>query len=109
MAELPCGNCGSKLYHRIRYSFNGEWRACSDCDRMPMTPRYDDIYIGSGGIKTDPNICDPRTGRKIPFHTKQDKAIAMKIAGVKQSVSAERQHGARNESHLNRKKYFEVG
>ena len=74
-----------------------------------MTPCYDDVYLGpGGGIKTDPNICDPKTGREIPFVTKQDKAVAMRIAGVRQSVSAERQHGYRNEMYLHRKKYFEV-
>lgn len=74
-----------------------------------MTPRYDDIYLGpSGGLKTEENICDPKTGQPIPFHTKQDKAIAMKMAGIRQSPRAERDHGMRNEMYLNRKSYFEV-
>lgn len=77
---------------------------------VPMTPMYDDIYLGpEGGLKTEENICDPKTGREIPFHTKQDKAIAMQIAGVKQSERAERIHGYRNEMYLHRKTYFGAG
>lgn len=104
----PCPTCGSRLYHRLRYvpGKNGLSSYCSDCAHIPMTPCYDDIYLGGSGLKTDPNIVDPKTLREIPFQTKQDKAIAMKIAGVKQSVSAERQHGYRNEMYLHRKTYF---
>lgn len=87
---------------------NGELlQTCSDCDLIRIPSSYDDVYLGKGGgWKTDPNICDPKTMEPIPFQTKQDKAVAMKIAGVKQSVSAERQHGFRNEEGLHRRKYF---
>lgn len=48
----------------------------------------------------------PEFARPIPFHTKRDKALAMKIANVRQADSAERQHGARNEEGTRRRTYF---
>lgn len=84
-------------------------QTCQNCDWKPLTPMYDDVFLGkAGGIKTDENICDPKTGREIPFVTKQDKAVAMRLAGVKQAASAERRHGARNEEYLHRATHFEI-
>lgn len=111
MSKQPCRKCGSILYHKMRVYYPSNKEAvhtCSDCEFMPMTPCYDDVFLGGPGMKTDPNVCDPKTGRPIPFQTKQDKAIAMKIAGVRQSPLAERNHGYRNELYLHPKKYFEV-
>lgn len=107
----PCPSCNSSKHHtKLAHFENGNmvW-SCSDCQSISISSSYDDVYLGGrGGVQTDPNIVHPKTGIEIPFQTKQDKAVAMKIAGVKQAASAERQHGFRNESHLNRKKYFEV-
>lgn len=91
----------------IKYVKGQQIQRCSDCDRIPMSSTYDDVYIGpTGGLKTDPNLCDPKTGKEIPFHTKQDKAVIMKQLGVRQALCAERVHGYRNEMFLHRKKYF---
>lgn len=112
MPIAPCEACNSQKYHTRQWVYDKNKRLisfCSDCQHIPMTPTYDDVYLGGhGGIQTDPNIVHPKTGIEIPFQTKQDKAVAMRIAGVKQAASAERHHGFRNESHLHRKKYFEV-
>ena len=73
-----------------------------------MTSTYDDIYLEpGGGIKTNEHICDPKTLQPIPYITKQDKYVAMKLAGVKQSPLAEWNKGSRN-NEFNRKHYFEV-
>lgn len=104
----PCAACASTTHSRVYFRMvKGKvFESCRNCEWKPLTPMYDDIFLGGGGLKTDENICDPKTGREIPFITKQDKAVAMKIAGVKQAPSAERQHGYRNEEFLHRRKYI---
>lgn len=68
-------------------------------------PSVPDVYLGKGsGVQYEENIADPKTGQPIPFYDKTSKLAAMKQAGVKEV--GDRVHGARNESHLNRKKYF---
>lgn len=111
MAKEPCLSCGATVWHTMNFVYpknkSDAIVTCSECTHLPLSPRYDDVYIGSGGgIKTDENLCDPKTGREIPFHTKQDKAVVMKMLGLRQAESAERQHGSRNEMFLHRKKYF---
>lgn len=63
-----------------------------------------DVWYGYGsGIHTEENICDPKTGKPIPFYDKQSKAAAMKMAGIREA--GDKVHGARNEEGK-RRTYF---
>jgi hypothetical protein len=105
---MTCGTCLSDKARAVSVRYReGKWHdfcdVCSDV-RVQGLP---DVFLGSnGGIQTDDNIRDPKSGEMIPFSTKREKLAAMKRAGVRQAPSAEREHGHRNESHLNRKTYF---
>lgn len=81
---------------------------CDVCGNLPPV-WLPDVYLGGPGgtPRTDPNLCDPKTGREISFSTKREKAAVMKYLGLQQARSAERQHGARNETGP-RKTYFQV-
>lgn len=104
---MICDNCGSDKAHvyRIVYGRNGQHSGCNICDGVRPSPVYD-VYLGpSGGIQTDPNLCDPKTGKEIPFSTKGEKKAIMDRLGVRQAPSAERQHGYRREEYR-KKTYF---
>jgi len=105
---MHCDGCGydKAVGIRIGYVDGVKWEICDRCSdvRFEATP---DVYFGGkGGIQTDPNLCDKTTGKPIPFSSKREKASIMKHLGLRQSASAERNHGYRNEAYLNRKKYF---
>ena len=107
----PCGNCGSKTYSKWRKHYPEEkpaWEECDMCGSFKGPKTYDDIYKGdcNSGVTTDPNLCDPATGRAIPYSSAGEKKAIMDRLQVKQNQSAERHHGARNESHLGTKKYI---
>jgi len=117
---VTCPTCASTVAAVLRYRIvNGE--SVGTCDMCSNVRASDgalpDVYLGSGGgIKYDEHLAWGHTGNKavddrcegkpIPYSTKREKALAMKLAGVRQADSAERQRGARNESHLHRRTYF---
>lgn len=105
---MTCYGCKSDKATRTltgRSAEGEKWERCNLCRNLPPI-WLPDMYLGTkGGIQTDENLCGD-DGRPIPFQTKREKAIIAKQLGLRQSDSAERQHGARNESHLHRKKYF---
>lgn len=97
-----CDGCGSDKAHKVRTKIHPdtleklEW--CNECSDIGSGGvGIPDVYIGSkGGLQTDMNLHDPKTGRPIPFSTKREKAAIMKQLGLKQANNAERHHGARN-------------
>lgn len=104
---MKCDTCGYPYATgvRIGYTDGKRWEYCDHCSDVKFSAEPD-IYLGSkGGIQTDENICDDN-GTPIPFSSKREKAAIMKRLGIRQADSAERWHGARNESHLHRKIYF---
>lgn len=110
---MTCGNCGTDKAARKRIGYDHKtgrrWEYCDLCGNL--SPVWiPDVYLGGPGgtMRTDPNLCDPKTGKEIPFSTKREKAAVMRYLGVRQADSAERQGGCRNEMYLHRKKYFEV-
>jgi len=105
---MVCYNCKSDKASRTRTGYSNEgvkWECWNRCDSLPSLSNPDMYLGGKGGIQTDENLCGS-DGQPIPFSTKREKAAIAKRLGLRQADSAERQHGARNESHLHRKKYF---
>lgn len=106
---MHCGNCNTDVAARVQIGFDADgtrWERCDVCDRVPATCTHDDVYFKSnGGVQTDENLCDPKTGVPIPFSSKGEKAAIMKRLNVRQHESAERHHGARIEPPT-RKTYF---
>lgn len=82
------------------------WELCDICGKIPSV-WLPDVYLGGrGGVQTDEHLCNPTTGIPIPFQTKREKAAIMNMLKVRQANSSEHNHGSRNESHINRKKYI---
>ena len=104
---MLCNGCHSMTSNRTRtgYTDGVRWEHCNICMTLPQFGQPDIFLGGKGGIQTDENLCGD-DGQPIPFSTKGEKAAIVKKLGLRQSESAERQHGSRNESHLHRKKYF---
>ena len=68
-------------------------RYCKECvsGNGPAVP---DVYLGKAtGVITEENICDPKTGKPIPFYDKASKKAAMEIAGIREA--GDKVHGAR--------------
>lgn len=109
---MHCNTCSTDLAARVKMGIGSDgklWEMCDICANLPSFWNPDVFLGGSGGSpQTCENLCDPKTGRPIPFSTKREKAAIMNMLGVRQADSAERQRGSRNESHLNvgKKKYF---
>jgi len=109
---MKCNGCGSNTaaWARMGFSEGKMYEVCDVCSNVaaPWNPdvamSYPDQYK-DGHVIRDPNLCDKK-GQPIPFSSKREKAIIMKQLGVRQALSAEKVHGARNESHLHRKRYF---
>lgn len=105
---MHCNGCDSDQAAHTKTGCKPDgtlWEICDICSNVAPV-WLPDMYLGtSGGIQTDENLCGD-DGNPIPFQTKREKAIIVKQLGLRQSESAERQHGMRNESHLHRKKYF---
>jgi hypothetical protein len=105
---VTCGNCNSTVAARVRVWFEGKEKreACDICGGLPSF-WIPDVYLGGpgGSARTDENLCNPKTGEPIPFSTKREKAAVMNMLKLRQSDSAERQHGSRIE-YGKRKKYF---
>lgn len=103
---LECSGCGNKEAHHTRtvYGQFGRVEGCEDCMGLSTsTTAIPDVYLGSsGGLQTDENICDPKTGENPTFSSKREKAALMKKFGLRQADSAERQHGARPETNTKR-------
>lgn len=103
---MHCAGCSTDKAARTRTGFltdGTKYEYCDICGSMPAV-WLPDVYLGSkGGIQTDPNLCNDK-GQEIPFHTKREKAAIMRMLNVKQSDSAEHQHGSRNET--KRSTYF---
>ena len=102
LSKSPCRNCGSTSYTRWQMVFPEEkppYEHCSECSKIGAKKLNEDIYKGdcNKGVTTDPNICDPKTGKEIPYSSAGEKAAIMKQLGIRQAESAERNHGSRNE------------
>ena len=96
---MNCSGCGTDVAVIVRLTptVSGLLENCDICSDLKMSAgARPDVYIGSkGGLQTDMNLCDKKTGEPIPFSTKREKAAIMKNLGVVQSSKAERQHGSR--------------
>jgi hypothetical protein len=106
---MHCNGCNSDIASRTRTGISGGklWEVCDICGKIP--PVWNpDVYLGNvgGSEQTDENLCNPTTGVPYPFSTKREKAAIMRMLHLQQAESAEHVHGARNESHLHRKKYI---
>ena len=65
---------------------------CKDC--VTGITGVKDVWYGYGsGTHIEENICDPETGKPIPFSSKQGKWEAMQKARVVEA--GDRHHGAR--------------
>lgn len=107
---MHCGNCKSDVAARVKIGFTSKgerFEYCDICGSMPSV-WLPDVFLGGpgGSERTDENLCNPTTGKPIPFSTKREKAAIMNMLKIRQADSAEHQGGSRNESHLNRKTYF---
>ncbi len=85
-------------------------RYCSGCV-SGATSASPDVYYGYGsGTHSEENIAypngHPQAGQPIPFSSKREKAMAMKIAGVREA--GDKVKGMRRDDMVkeNRKKYF---
>lgn len=65
---------------------------CKDCVTGTVTVR-DVAYPYGSGTHIEENICDPDTGKPIPFSSKNGKWAAMQKARV--AEAGDRVHGAR--------------
>ena len=98
-----CRGCGSTTSYMTRTYEDGS-EICDQCTAIRPTG-VPDIYLGSrGGLQTDENLCDRKTGEPIPFSTKREKKAIMDKLKLVQHPSAERTHGARNEKYLKNSK-----
>jgi len=101
--KAACASCGSTTYSHWRKIYPNKdlpYEVCNNCECLVRPRVYDDVYKGDcgKGLTTDPNICDPDTGKEIPYSSPGEKASIMKRLNICQSPSAERQHGSRNET-----------
>ncbi len=114
MSESNCSNCNASFdtvsLRRMVIADGKALRFCSGCV-SGTTPANPDVYYGYGsGTHTEENIAypngHPQAGQPIPFSSKREKAMAMKIAGVREV--GDRVKGMRREDMVpaNRKKYF---
>lgn len=106
---MYCNTCKTTLAARVRIGIDSQtgekWEVCDICSNTPPVWLPDVFLGGPGGTpQTDDTLCDPKTGKNIPFSTKREKAVIMNMLKVRQSDSAEHQHGSRNET--KRKTYF---
>lgn len=105
---MICSGCNNQ--HAVRgqtgYTDGKKWEICDQCGRVPII-WLPDVYLGGrGGIQTDENLCNPKTGQPIPFSTKREKAAIMKMLNLRQATSAEHQHGSRNETKKGKTYFF---
>lgn len=66
---------------------------CTDCVSGTLKTKPDVWYGYGSGTHTEENICDPQTGKPIPFSSPEQKKAAMKMAGVVEA--GDTFHGAR--------------
>lgn len=89
----------TKLRRSVATQDSGLLRYCNNCVNG-ITKGSPDVYFGkeyaNGALNYEENICDPKTGKPIPFYDKQSKKAAMDIAGVHEV--GDKVHGARNET-----------
>jgi hypothetical protein len=106
---MHCNTCNTTAAARIKIGYDktgNKYEICDLCSNVAPV-WLPDVYLeGNGGIQTNENLCNPKTGEPIPYSTKREKAAIMKMLKVREADSAGHQHGARNESHLHRKTYF---
>lgn len=104
---MHCDGCKTEVAARTRtgYTDGVKWEYCDICGDAPAVWLPDMYLGGNGGIQTDENLCG-EDGNPIPFQTKREKSVIAKMLGQRQADCAEKQHGARNEAYLHRKKYF---
>jgi len=103
---MKCNGCGNKYAARIKIQYikNEKIETCDECGANPVW--LPDVFLGNkGGVQTDENLCNEK-GQPIPFSSKREKAAIMRMLKLRQSDSAEHEHGFRNEMYLHRKTYF---
>lgn len=114
MAENNCSVCNQSFdvvsLRRMVVRDGQIDRFCSGCVSGGGTATPD-VYYGYGsGTHTEENIAypngHPQAGQPIPFSSKREKALAMKMAGVREA--GDRVKGMRSEDMTpqKRKKYF---
>ncbi len=79
-----CRVCGRKddlVFYRVD-SKNNYSVTCRRCHKGKNTTVHDVWYGYGSGTHIEENICDPETGRPIPFSSKNGKWEAMQRAKV---------------------------
>lgn len=104
--NYKCSSCGLEGFDNIvRFvtTLAGEeFYYCRDC-RSGKSVGVKDVWYGYGsGTHTEENICDPETGKPIPFSSRQGKWEAMQKAGVVEA--GDKFHGART-TYKEKKRY----
>lgn len=103
---MHCNNCNTDLAARVRIIIdaktNEKYEMCDICSNTPPV-WMPDVYLGKdGGIQTNEQLCNPKTGEPIPYQTKREKAAIMNMLKVRES--GDHEHGSRNET--KRRTYF---
>ncbi len=81
-----CAGCGRKddfVFYRIT-ARNEPLVYCRGCHTGVGRGKPDVWYGYGSGEHTEQNICDPATGKPIPFSSPQGKLAAMQKAGVRE-------------------------
>ena len=107
---MKCESCGTTLAARIRIGYYEGVRSeyCDICGDAPSVwlPDVSLSYpaeFKNGHEFKDPNLTN-KVGEPIPFSSKREKAVIMKMLNLKER--GDRYKGFRNEEYLHRKKYF---
>lgn len=97
--DYNCYGCKREFSDEVRLrkivtNDDGKYeRYCRDCITGTAKSSPDVWYGYGSGTHTEENICDPETGKPIPFSSKRGKWEAMQKAGVREA--GDRVHGAR--------------
>lgn len=99
---MDCRGCGNKEAVRTKttYALTGINEVCDKCSPAKLGGYLVDVWYGYGsGEHSEDNIAypkgHPKEGQPIPFNSRQGKAEAMKIAGVREA--GDKVHGMRHD------------
>ena len=93
---MVCGSCGRESYClKVYYTSNGTRESCRYCGdfRVPFTP---DVYFD--GPYFEANFATPDKPQGQWVESRKHKASILQSLGCREA--GDRQHGARNESHV---------